>query len=76
MSESLFRQTVGRLYRTLWALSLLWGIVLGCYVVYASLFGDAVFGLVGQSGLAVDGWWWAFGVLLILQSIWYFGKGP
>ncbi|MFB6090209.1 MAG: hypothetical protein ABEJ97_04045 [Halobellus sp.] len=62
MSQSLVREALGRLFGPLSVLSLLWGIVVGCYLIYAGLFGDPLFGLF-------DGIWWVgFGVLTIFHS--------
>ena len=69
MSESSLRRTLGNLLRPLSLLSMVFGLVLGCYVIYASLFGDPLFSLI-------DGLWWTgFGVLTVLQSVWYLTTG-
>jgi len=69
MSESSLRRTFGKLLRPLSLLSAVCGFVFGCYMVYASVFGDPLFSLV--TGV----WWAGFGVLLILQSVWYLTTG-
>ncbi|SDX68147.1 hypothetical protein [Halobellus clavatus] len=76
MSDSGLRLVLKRLYQSLMLFSVLSGITIGCYVIYASLLGDPVFGLVGDPRYGLGGLWWALGLLMIVQSVWYLGKIP